>query len=253
MNCYIEGLVSVVIPMYDSASYITTTIQSVLSQTYKNIEVVVVDDCSKDDSVNVVKQIATKDARIRCIPLEKNQGAAVARNIGLKEAKGQFIAFLDSDDLWTENKLQEQLDFMKCRNSPFVFCAYDWIDENGTIINGKIQIQEIVTYKDLLTKTIISTPTVIYDRYFFGDIDMPPRRTGQDYAFWLVLLRKTDAWGIDKALVHVRRRKGSLSKNKFQNIKDIWEVQTINERINKVAATWHIFWYVLFAFKKRYL
>lgn len=250
---YIDGLVSVVIPMYNSGKYITPTIQSVLCQTYNNLEVIVVDDCSKDNSIEVVEGLAKDDARIRCISQEKNGGAAVARNRGIKEAKGRYIAFLDSDDLWTPDKIEKQLVLMKEKNAVFAYCAYDWVDENVDQVKGKIKIKEQVRYKDLLTKTLISTPTAIYDRYYYGDVEMPLRRTGQDYAFWMVLLKKGDAFGISDALVHVRRRPGSLSKNKFQNLKDIWEVQTINEGINKVSASWHLLRYAFFTLKKRFL
>lgn len=253
MGKYIGGLVSVVIPMYNSSSYITPTIMSALNQTYKNIEVLVVDDCSNDNSVEVVNDLAKNDSRLRCVPQEKNGGAAVARNRGIKEAKGQYIAFLDSDDLWATDKIEKQLALMKEKNATFVYCAYDWVDEQGGLVKGKIKIKEKVKYKDLLTKTLISTPTAIYDRNVIGDVEMPLRRTGQDYAFWMVLLKQTDAYGIDEALVHVRRRQGSLSKNKFQNLKDIWEVQTINEGINKVVASWHLFRYAFYTFKKRFL
>jgi len=253
MGKYVDGLVSVVIPMYNSSSYITPTIMSALNQTYKDIEVLVIDDCSKDNSVEVVNNLAKTDARLRCVPQEKNQGAAVARNRGINEAKGQYIAFLDSDDLWAEDKIEKQVALMKAKNAVFVYCAYDWVDENDEQIKGKIKIKERVRYKDLMTKTYICTPAAIYDRNVIGDVEMPLRRTGQDYAFWLVLLKKTDAFGIDEALVHVRRRSGSLSKNKFQNLKDIWEVQTINEGINKVSAAWHLFRYTVFTIKKRFL
>ena len=238
-NKYIDGLVSVVIPMYNSGKYITPTIMSALNQTYKDIEVLVIDDCSKDNSIEVVERLSKKDARVRCIPQAKNGGAAV-------------IAFLDSDDLWAPDKIEKQLALMKEKKAVFAFCAYDSVNENDEQVKGKIKIEEQVCYKDLLTKTFICTPAAIYDRFFYGDVEMPLRRTGQDYAFWMVLLKKADAYGIDEALVHVRRRTGSLSKNKFQNLKDIWEVQTINEGINKVAASWHLFRYAIFTFKKRF-
>lgn len=250
---YIDGLVSVVIPMYNSGKYITPSIMSALNQTYKNIEVLVIDDCSKDNSVEVVEGLSKKDGRVRCFPLEKNGGAAVARNKGIKEARGRYIAFLDSDDLWASDKIEKQLALMNEKKAVFAFCAYDYVNENDEQIKGKIKIKEKISYKDLLTKTFICTPAAIYDRLFYGDVEMPLRRTGQDYAFWMVLLKKADAYGIAEALVHVRRRTGSLSKNKIQNMKDIWEVQTMNEGINKVSASWHLFRYAIFSFKKRFL
>lgn len=250
---YKKDLVSVIIPLYNSANYITPTIKSVLSQTYQNFEIILVDDYSKDNTFDVVSEFTKKDNRIKYFKQPVNKGAAEARNRGMDEATGQYIAFLDSDDLWNQDKLEKQLSFMKERNASFVYCAYDWVDENENLIKGKVKIKSQVEYKDLLTKTLISTPTVIFDRYILGDVRMPLRRTGQDYAFWLLLLRETYAFGIDEALVHVRRRTGSLSKNKFQNLRDIWETQTRLEGINKLSALYHILRYIFFTFKKRYL
>lgn len=250
---YKKDLVSVIIPLYNSANYITPTIKSVLSQTYQNFEIILVDDYSKDNTFDVVSEFTKKDNRIKYFKQPVNKGAAEARNRGMDEATGQYIAFLDSDDLWNQDKLEKQLSFMKERNASFVYCAYDWVDENENLIKGKVKIKSQVEYKDLLTKTLISTPTVILDRYILGDVRMPLRRTGQDYAFWLLLLRQVNAFGIDEALVHVRRRTGSLSKNKFQNLRDIWETQTRLEGINKLSALYHLFRYIFFTFKKRYL
>lgn len=250
---FIDGLVSVVIPMYNSSSYITPTIESVLNQTYKKIEVILVDDCSKDNSVAVVNSIANFDNRVKCFKQPINMGAAEARNRGMQEAQGRYIAFLDSDDLWVPDKLEKQLHFMKSNDVPFVYCAYDWVNESTELVKSKIHIKEHVTYKDLMTKTLISTPTVIFDRDILGSPKMPLRRTGQDYAYWLVLLRKTSAYGIDEALVHVRRRSGSLSKNKFQHLRDIWETQTGLEGLSKPIAFIHIINYIFFTVKKRFL
>lgn len=250
---FIDGLVSVIIPMYNSASYITPTIKSVLKQTYKNLEIILVDDCSKDDTVAVVNSIANIDNRVKCFKQSINIGAAEARNRGIQEAQGRYIAFLDSDDLWVADKLEKQLNYMKLNNASFVYCAYDWVNEKTELVKGKIRIKECVTYKDLMTQTLISTPTVIYDRYILGSPKMPLRRTGQDYAYWLVLLRKTNAYGIDEALVHVRRRIGSLSKNKLQHLRDIWETQTELEKISKPLAFVHVICYIFFTLGKRFL
>ena len=157
---------------------------------------------------------------------------------------------MDSDDVWEPNKLSIQVPYLE-KNHPFVFCAYDTVDENGNPLRKKIKIKKAVKYKDLMTKTYISTPTVIYDRAFFGNVKMPLRRTGQDYAFWLVLLKKSDAYGIDEALVHVTRRGGSLSKNKFQSLVDVYETQTQFEGIGRPKAMMHTVCYFLYALKKK--
>lgn len=250
---FADGLVSVIIPAYNVANYISETIHSVLIQTYQNFEILVIDDCSTDDTGAIVKRLEEKDSRIRYMEQERNMGAAEARNRGIREAAGRYIAFLDSDDLWNNEKLKKQLDDMENHNVAFSFTAYDFVDDKGVKIKDSIKIKRKVTYKTLLTKTMISTPTVVIDRKKTGELLMPLRRTGQDYAFWLLLLRNNNAFGIDEALVHIRRRPGSLSKNKLQNIKDVWEVQTINEGIGKLPAFIHLIGYCFYTLKKRYL
>ena len=245
-----EDMVSIIVPMFNSESYISKTIDSVLNQTYKDFELILVDDCSKDNTGQVVNEYVKRYKNVRYICLEHNSGAAVARNVGLKDAKGRFIAFLDSDDIWDSKKLEKQLSFMKENKYSFTFSSYDIINEAGKSIGGKIDIKSKITYKDLLTKTMIATPTVIIDRDRVGNITMPLRRTGQDYAFWLLLLRTNDAYGIDEVLVHVCKRKNSLSKRKLQNIKDVWEVQTVNEQIKKRYAVVNVFRYCIYALKK---
>lgn len=247
---YVDGLVSVIIPTYNSEKYVEKTVSSVLTQTYKDIEIVLVDDCSKDSTRTVIEEISKKDKRVRFIFQKKNGGAAVARNTGISSAKGRYIAFLDSDDTWESDKIEKQIALLN-EGRPFVFCAYDTVDEHGIQIRKKIKIKQTVRYRDLMTKTYISTPTVIYDRLFYGDAEMPLRRTGQDYAFWLVLLKKCDAVGIDETLVHVTRRGGSLSKNKLQSLRDVYEVQTRFEGISKVRAGFHTIRYLFYALKKK--
>ena len=247
-----EELVSVIIPLYNSAQYITPTLESVLNQTFQNFEIILVDDCSKDNTEEVIRQFAEKDERIKYFRQDKNQGAAVARNRGMDEAQGRYIALLDSDDLWTADKLEKQMAIIRSQNTGFVYCAYDYVDAVGNQIKDKVKIKKIAGYKDLLTKTYISTPTVLIDRERTGDKRMPLRRTGQDYAYWLLLLRETNAYGIDEALVHVRKRPGSLSKNKMQHLRDIYETQTMFEHIHKWKATINVARYIAFTVRKRF-
>lgn len=247
-----NDLVSVIIPLYNAEHYIGETIDSVLAQSYQKYEIVVVDDRSTDGSAAIVLDYCTREPRIRYFLQEKNMGAAEARNRALREARGRYVAFLDSDDLWTHDKLEKQLALLSQPDVAFVFCAYDMIDADSQPIKGKIRIKPRLRYRDLLTKTMIATPTVVLDRGKLGSRQMPLRRTGQDYAFWLSLLHDTDACGIDEALVHVRRRGDSLSKSKLQNVRDVWEVQTRNERLPAVKAALNLAAYCLYTVKKRY-
>lgn len=248
---FIEGLVSVIIPTFNVEKYIERTINCVLSQTYKQIEIVVIDDCSSDKTKEIMLDLAKKHSNVVFAVQDENKGAAEARNKGLLMAKGQYIAFLDSDDLWEPSKIEHQIGVMINNDCAFCYCTYDFIDEQDRQLKGPIKIKEKTTYRDLLTKTMISTPTVVVDRKKLGDFLMPLRRTGQDYACWLMLLKSTDAHGIKEVLCHVRKRPGSLSKRKLQNIRDVWEVQTINERINRFSAFWHVVGYCFYALKKR--
>ena len=249
-NLLIPNLVSVIIPTYNSENYIRKTVVSALNQTYKELEIIIIDDCSKDNTRDVIKEIASQDKRVKYIFQEENQGAAIARNTGIRAASGQYIAFLDSDDIWLQDKIEKQARLLQSGH-PFVFCAYDYVDGEEKTIGKKTKIKTEVSYNDELTRTYISTPTVIYDREFFDDPDMPLRRTGQDYAFWMVLLRKSHAYGIDEALVHVTKREGSLSKNKLQSLKDVYEVQTKFEGIGKLKAGWNVTRYFIYAMNKR--
>ena len=244
--------VAVIIPLYNSEKFMIKTINSVLNQTYKNFEIILIDDCSNDGTQAVAKELTKKYNNIIYTSLENNSGAAVARNKGLEITDARYIAFLDSDDTWEINKLEEQLYFMEKNKYSFTFSANYIVDGNGNKICSKIKIKEKVTYKDLLKKTMITTSTVMFDRKILGDLKMPLRRTGQDYAFWLLLLRDTNAYGIDKVIVHGCRRKNSLSKNKLQNIKDVWDVQTKYERINVLAAGINVLNYCIYALRKRY-
>lgn len=250
---YDNKIVSVIIPVYNSEKFIGETINSVLNQTYKEIEIVLVDDCSKDNSRKIIEQFMKKHKNIVYHLQEKNEGAAVARNTALDIAKGRYIAFLDSDDLWYPQKVEKQLNLMQEKNAAFSYTAYEIVDESGALIKNKIKIIKELKYKQLLKRTVVSTPAVVIDRCIIGSLKMPNRRTGQDYAYWLLLLRKVEiAYGLDESLAKIRKREGSLSKNKLQNIKDVWEVQTINEKIPKVRATWNTLNYLLNVVIKRF-
>lgn len=251
MKKYADDKVSVIIPVYNSANYIEKTIDSVLAQTYKDYEIILVDDCSKDNSKDVIEKYVNNNDNIFYLCLSENSGAAVARNKGLELANGRFIAFLDSDDTWECDKLEKQIAQMRSNGYAFSYSRYDYVDENNVTLKKRVILKMHATYKTLLTKTVIGTSTVMIDRGQTGDVYMPLRRTGQDYAFWLLLLRRFDAYGIDDTLVHYCKRSNSLSKNKFQNIRDVWEVQTINEGIGKGIALVNILRYCMYVFVKK--
>ena len=251
---YVEGRVSVITPVYNVEKYIDKTLESIFAQTYKDIEIVLVDDCSKDNSAQIIAKYKEKHPEIIYFLQPKNMGAGAARNKALELASGQYVAFLDSDDLWLPKKTEKQIKLMKEKKSPVSYAAIEMMDEEGKTIKGKRNLKETCDYKYLLHNTIIATSSVIVDRSMLGDFRMPLRRGGQDYATWLSLLRNgAVACGINETLVRYRVGSNSLSSNKFKSIKQVWEIQTQDEHINKIAAAFHVGCFGFNAVKKYYL
>lgn len=248
-----QGLVSIITPVYHTERFIEQTILSVQAQTYQDWEMILVDDCSNDRSGEIINRLAAQDARIRYYRLEKNSGAAVARNTAIGHARGEYLAFLDSDDLWNPEKLSRQLSFMKEKECAFSFTRINFIDAEGQVVKSNVPIPERIDYRHLLRQTVIATSTVLINRRFFPDFTMPLRRGGQDYATWLMLLRHTDyAYGLNECLTSYRISDHSLSSNKFSSIRQVYEIQTQDEMINKIQAAFNTFCFCVYAFKKHY-
>jgi len=238
---YIKGLVSVITPVYNDEKYIDRTLGSVFAQTYKDIEIVLVDDQSKDNSAEIIKRYQETHPEIVYFLQPKNMGAGHARNKALELARGQYVAFLDADDMWKPEKIEKQVKLLEEKKGSFCFTAIEMIDGDDKVIKGKRKVREEIDYKFLLSNTMIPTSGVLIDRTVKGDFRMHLRRGGQDYATWLKLLRDGSvAYGIDEALVGYRIDGESLSSNKLKSIRQIWEIQTQDEGIGKVAARWHI-------------
>lgn len=245
-----ESLVSVITPSYNSSPFIKETIESVQTQSYANWEMIIVDDQSKDDSVHVIKQYIKKDPRIKLITLDQNAGAARARNIALKEAQGDYIAFLDSDDLWLPTKLEEQVAFMQKDNLAFSFTSYSLIDEQGNSMNIKIHAPKVVDYKYLLGNTTIGCLTVMLDRHQFKQIEMPIIQP-EDTALWLILLRLGyQAHGLQKILSNYRIVSNSTSRNKLKAAYRYWKLLRNQEKLNFVKANFYFSQYAYHAYKK---
>ncbi len=207
-----NNLVSIITPSYNSEKFIANTIASVLAQTYTFWEMIIVDDCSTDNSVKIINSF--KDKRIKLITLKENSGAAVARNKAIAKAKGNFIAFLDSDDFWYPNKLEVQINFMVKNNYKLTYTSYQQVDENATPIK-KIECHKKLSYQDLLSANRIGCLTAVYAADKLGKIYMPTIRKRQDYAFWLSILKKIDyAYGIQQVLANYTIRNQSISNNK---------------------------------------
>ena len=248
-----EDLVSVVIPMYNAESFIKETIISVINQTYKNMEIIIVDDKSKDNSAKIVEEMKKLDSRIKYIKLVENKGVANARNIGIKNSKGRFIAFIDSDDLWKENKLEKQIKFMVKNNYGFTFTSYEYINEDGTFMNKVIHTKNCVDYEKLLNGNCIGCSTVVIDRNIVSSIHMPKVRH-EDYVTWLSILKSGHkAYGLEENLGYYRKLKNSLSGNKIQAAKWTWNIYINIEKLPLNKAILYFTKYACKNIKKHFL
>lgn len=232
-----NDLVSVITPSYNTAEFISETIESVLSQTYDNWEMIIVDDCSTDNTDDVVSEYSARDPRIRYIKNDTNLGAALTRNRALDEARGQWIAFLDSDDLWEPDKLEQQINFMKNGNINFSYTGYCEIDENsnemGICVTGPKRITKIGMYNYCW----IGCLTVMYNAKEVGLIQIADIKKNNDYALWLKVIKKADCHLLDLNLAKYRKRTGSISHHSSLTlIKWHYRLFRISEQQNPLLA-----------------
>lgn len=235
------NLVSIITPLYNSEDYIAETINSVEMQTYGNWEMIIVDDCSNDNGKEIVKEIIKKDSRIKLIELNKNCGGAVARNVAIKEAKGKYIAFLDSDDLWHPQKLEKQIKFMEEYNYCFTFTKYQKINKVGKKLKIFINVPKILTYRGALFKNPIGCLTVVYNADELGKLYLPLIRKRQDYGLWLYILKnKSLGYGIDENLAYYRLVNGSISSNKIKLVIYQWDLLRKVEKLSILESIFYI-------------
>ena len=248
-------LVSIITPTFNSEHFIEKTANSIVNQTYSDWEWIIVDDLSTDNTVHILKKLEKTDPRIKCFFFTKNQGAGPARNKAIEQAKGKYIAFIDSDDLWTTDKLALQIEFMERNKYAFSHTAYGFIDENDKIIKGTLHVGSTpVTYQMMLKRNHIGCLTAIYDQEILGKVFMPDLRQKQDYACWLSTFKKgVRSYPLDKELALYRIHSKSATNNKFNLIYKHWLLLTQFEKINWVAATYYTFCWGLNGLKKFYL
>lgn len=239
-----ESLVSIITPTYNCGRYIGATIESVIKQTYTNWEMIIVDDCSTDETKQVVKKYADYDERIKYHILNINSGAAIARNKAMELAKGEYMAFLDSDDLWIKDKLEKQLLFMEVNGYNLTCTKYRHIDENG-VFNGKvIGVKKRVDYNGVLLSCPIGNSSVMYNVKNLGKFRIPDIRKRNDDALWLQILKKEKyAYGLDEILMEYRIRANSISRNKFDLVRYHWYLYRKIEKLSLARSMFHIcFW-----------
>ncbi len=242
----VKGLVSVITPTYNCANFIGETIESVQAQTYKNWEMIIVDDVSIDNTTEIVKKYMDDDSRIRYYKLKKNSGAAVARTAAMKLANGQYMAFLDSDDIWMSDKLRKQLDFMKKTGYAFTCTAYEQIDEKSRSLNRIVRPREKCDYNRLLLDCPVGNSTVMYDVSVVGKFKVPNIRKRNDDALWLRILKKEKyIWGMSDVLMRYRIRQNSISSNKLKVIKYHWILYRDIEHLGVLRSCFHICYWII--------
>lgn len=248
----IEGLVSIIMPSYNASRFIAKSINSVLLQTYSDWELLIVDDCSRDNSVEIARKFADIDERVKIFSLEQNVGAAAARNVAIEQAKGQYIAFLDSDDVWNDNKLKKQLTFMKQNSYAFTFSDYYVMEEDGRRTGNIVRVPASLTYHQYLRNTIIGCLTVIIDRKRTGDFRMPLIKSSHDMALWLLIMKRGfKAYGMKEVLAGYRLVSTSNTAKKWKAAKDVWRVYRQIEKLSVWYAAYCFGGYALHAVWKR--
>lgn len=243
-------LVSVIMPAYNSAGFIDQAIRSIQDQTYTNWELIIVDDASRDGTISLVKEKMSLDKKIQLLQNRENQGTGVARNLGIKAAKGRYISFLDADDLWVPQKLQIQVNFMQEQDLGMSYSSYSLISEEGEPMNKTVQALSDLSYSKLLKANYIGNLTGMYDVRKTGKVYAPKLRKRQDWALWLsVLKRAGEARGIQQTLAFYRVRKAGISANKLALIVYNFKVyhQFLNFGIIKSCR------YMLLFFREQFL
>lgn len=237
--------VSVITPLYNAERWLEKTVVSLQQQSYEDWEMLIVDDRSTDKSYELALNLAAKDDRIKVFQLATNGGAAAARNKAIEAATGRYIAFLDSDDLWHPQKLDQQISFMQQHNYAFTYTAYHKIDEVGTVFES-IGVPEKLTYKELLKTNVIGCLTAIYDVQQLGKMFMPLDTKREDYAAWLNIMKHVKfAYGIQDELAQYRVYEGQSSAKKAKMASENWRLYRQIEKLGLLRSVYYFSQYAV--------
>lgn len=252
------GLVSIIVPVYNAERFLAETVSHVQAQTCQEWELLLVDDCSSDGSRECIRRMSREDDRIRLIVQEHNGGAARARNRGIEEARGQYLCFLDADDIWMPDKLAAQLQSVRRIQASepgagFFFMSYEFSDEHGAGLGRVVHVPERITYKEALKNTTIFTSTVMIDRSRIPDADifMPCVASEDTATWWQILKRHGMGYGIDRDLVLYRRSAHTLSSNKMTAVRRIWHLYRKQEGLGVFRSAHCFFFWALRAVLRR--
>lgn len=248
-------LVSIIIPVYNVEKYIIETLKCVEKQTYPHWEVIMVEDGSSDQTVACIEEYlkTTQTRRMHLLHQEINGGAARARNRGLQEAKGRYIAYLDADDLWEPDKLEKELAFMEEKQAAFAFTGYEFADEQGRGTGKVVRVPATLVYKEALKNTTIFTTTVMFDTDKISKelLEMPIIKSEDTALWWKVLRNGYTAYGLDENLAKYRRVGHSLSSNKLEALRRIWNLYRKAEGMGVFASAWNFCFWAVRAVKRR--
>ena len=247
-----NNLVSIITPMYNASRFVSQTIESVLAQTYLHWEMLVINDGSKDNSVEIVEKYAQKDSRIKLIH-QDNAGSAVARNNGIRQAAGRYIALLDADDLWEPVFLESQLSLMAKTGGQLVYASHKRIDQNNCEILKPFIVEGKVGYKDLLRTCSISCLTGLYDTSVFGKVYLKEelKSLRDDYAYWLEIIKNVKtAYANPRVIASYRISGNSMSRNKLKVIKPQFEVYYKVEKLGLFRSLFYLFLWAVYGFLK---
>ena len=245
-----EFIVSIITPSYNASKTIGDTIDSVISQSYKNWELLIVDDNSTDHTLAIIRDYMESEPRIKLFSQNENRGAGFCRNLAIEVATGRFIAFLDSDDTWHPLKLEKQIKFMLDNHYALTYTAYQKFDAKKNI-TGHINPPNRINYAELLKSNVIGCLTAVYDTDLVGKIYMPLIRKRQDMALWLKILQKVDyAWCLNEQLAYYREGHSSLSSNKMKILASQWDFYRGHLKLSIIQTMWYFSFYVIRALKK---
>lgn len=246
-----NNLVSIITPTFNSAKYISETIQSVQKQTYQNWEMILVDDCSSDNTTDLIKSFIANDNRIQLHQLESNSGPAVARNKGIENVSGKYMTFLDADDIWFEDFIENSIKAIQETGIHFVFSSYKRSDEDLNFIYSDFIVPQKVTYTDILKSNSISCLTAFLDIETLGKKSMPLIRKRQDMGLWLQYLKEIPfAYGIQEPKAIYRIRENSLSRKKSKLLKYQWQFYREVEQLNVFQSTYYMLHWMYRGFMK---
>src|SRR5690606_26071654 len=244
-------LVSIVTPVFNSESYLKETFESIKKQTYSNWEWLLIDDSSQDNSRDLMQQLAQQDGRIKTFFLPENGGPAIARNVGIAHAKGKYLTFIDSDDLWFEDFIENSIQTISKTKIPFVFSSYQRKNEDLTISYTDFIVPAKVSYRDILKTNSISCLTAFIDIEVLGKKEMPVIRKRQDMGLWLKYLKEIPfAYGIEEPKAVYRIRKNSLSRKKLDLIKHQWYFYRNVENLSFFSSVYYMLHWAILGVRK---